>query len=157
MFEGKVLILEKPYEETEEMEPFNKYGEDLSYDSMESHCVYESDSTLVVTNKRKFGKIEGTLDGDRNISGKDPFTRMGTDDSSRRMGNKEEASNNIKQREEGLGETALSLQEQKHSLSNENLQLHASGIESCFQRVTSLEALGTVDGVTNKNWREVGV
>ena len=61
MFEGKVWILENLYEKTEEMEPFNKYGEDLSYNRTESHFLYESDSMPVVMNKQNFDKREETL------------------------------------------------------------------------------------------------
>ena len=134
------------------MEPFNKYREDLSYDNTESHFEYELDSTPVVTNKRKFDKIGGTSNGDRNISRQDLFMGTGTDEGERRTENKEEASNDVKKREEGLGETVPLAHEHKHSLSNDNLQLCTSDIESCSQQATLLGTLGTVEGVMNKNW-----
>ena len=69
----------------------------------------------------------------------------------RQTKNKKEANNDIKKREEGLAETAISLYEQKHSLSNENHWLCTSGIKSFFQLMPLMETLSAADGVKNKN------
>ena len=72
------LCLKERYVEMGEMEPFNKYEEDLSYDRTECHFVYESDSLPVVLNKRKFDDRERTLVGTRNNIGCNGLTRAGT-------------------------------------------------------------------------------
>ena len=139
---------------TEEMEPFNKYGEDLSYNGTECSFLYESDSMPVATNKQKLDEREGTLGNVRNGFGQEPFTRMGVGERPRRIKDEKEASDSVKKEGKVLGETTLSSNEQKHSVSNKNHQLRISGIESCFQRVTLPETFGAADGVTNKNCRE---
>ena len=145
------LCLKERYVEMGEMEPFNKYEEDLSYDRTECHFVYESDSLPVVLNKRKFDDRERTLVGTRNNIGCNGLTRAGTGEGLRWTNNEKKASDGIRKRKEGFGEVALLLDEQKHSLSNRNHWLCTSGIGNCFQRVTLPEMLGAVDDVMNKN------
>ena len=83
MFEEKVWIMDNPYVDEGEREIFNKYGEDLSYNRMECHFVYESDSTPMVSNKRKFDNREQSSIDTRNSFGLDGLVKVGMNDGPR--------------------------------------------------------------------------